>query len=750
MSKFVKTLWILFVISVFVFGQETAGMAPPDAGSDARHFTSPGHVFIAEKSYNNQGEFLYSTTTYTFTDLVIFSYADNSYFYVIDANGTKLDSVSLNENEFYVFSPGNGVFTIEGNQSFSLLIGDPVSHSVMGYFAVDESGSPLSTRLNTYMPVNQYSGEHFIVFAYNDGTEFEIRDLENSSTIAAGILNTGEHFELNGYNGIFLGVTANKPVSALSYTDQGYYIPSTNGTFAGQEFYGYSGYIGHWSNGIIVVSYQDSTDFVVLSSESGDTLFSGRINQGEVASYPVYGDTYWELHSTGNVTVCNTPYAAYSGSYYYLTRQIDETGLGIGTNFYAPVISDDVNLFSYENDNLISIHNMSTDDTTTTMLNRGEGFHFTTYKTVLHIVSDKNISVVSSWGGNYGADFMPLNYTYGLPDLAVSASDITFDPELDKYTPGEQITISAIIHNYGYTDAENVAIKFYDGHPSGNVGISSTYTLGTLGPKGTVQVQTVWEVPDYPEYHDVYVAVDWEDEVSESNNSNNVAYRTLIPNDDLLPPLTTTVDAPPSVGFFADTLEFEDFSITVNIFNTGDGYAENTIAKLNLPSEIEFLSADDSVQYFGNLDPGSSVSFTWHVRIISSTDEDAYFYSVFVDADNADEKLVEEMLVVQRTTAIEQDNPAFKKPTAYRLLSNYPNPFNPVTTIVYELPENCRVDLEIYNLLGEKITTLVSAVQNAGHKQVQWDARNQVSGIYYYRLTTSTGYRAAGKLLLLK
>jgi len=70
----------------------------------------------------------------------------------------------------------------------------------------------------------------------------------------------------------------------------------------------------------------------------------------------------------------------------------------------------------------------------------------------------------------------------------------------------------------------------------------------------------------------------------------------------------------------------------------------------------------------------------------------------------------------------------------YKLQQNYPNPFNPKTTINYELPATGFVELTIYNLLGQKVETLVSAKQQPGTYKVVWDASQFSSGVYYYRI----------------
>ncbi len=70
----------------------------------------------------------------------------------------------------------------------------------------------------------------------------------------------------------------------------------------------------------------------------------------------------------------------------------------------------------------------------------------------------------------------------------------------------------------------------------------------------------------------------------------------------------------------------------------------------------------------------------------------------------------------------------------FSLSSNYPNPFNPMTTIEYSVSDLTLVDLRIYNNMGEEIAVLVSEQKAAGNYSVQFNAFNLPSGIYFYRL----------------
>jgi len=70
----------------------------------------------------------------------------------------------------------------------------------------------------------------------------------------------------------------------------------------------------------------------------------------------------------------------------------------------------------------------------------------------------------------------------------------------------------------------------------------------------------------------------------------------------------------------------------------------------------------------------------------------------------------------------------------YLLSQNYPNPFNAQTIIKYNLPEASQVNIEIFDLLGRKVASLVDEKQTSGIHQVIWNADNAPSGMYFYRL----------------
>jgi uncharacterized protein (TIGR02145 family) len=87
--------------------------------------------------------------------------------------------------------------------------------------------------------------------------------------------------------------------------------------------------------------------------------------------------------------------------------------------------------------------------------------------------------------------------------------------------------------------------------------------------------------------------------------------------------------------------------------------------------------------------------------------------------------------------------------TSPNLAQNYPNPFNPLTTIKFTLPKSEYVQLKVYNILGKKVSTLVSNKLNQGNHIYIFDGKNLASGIYYYQLVAGD-YREMKKMILLR
>jgi hypothetical protein len=97
----------------------------------------------------------------------------------------------------------------------------------------------------------------------------------------------------------------------------------------------------------------------------------------------------------------------------------------------------------------------------------------------------------------------------------------------------------------------------------------------------------------------------------------------------------------------------------------------------------------------------------------------------------------------------------YTAPKEYRLQQNFPNPFNPTTTIYYDLPHDSRVSIKVYDIIGREVRSLVNGVEEAGSHDIRFDGRNLASGAYVYRLQADPiaggkGFSDVKKLIVLR
>jgi len=88
-------------------------------------------------------------------------------------------------------------------------------------------------------------------------------------------------------------------------------------------------------------------------------------------------------------------------------------------------------------------------------------------------------------------------------------------------------------------------------------------------------------------------------------------------------------------------------------------------------------------------------------------------------------------------------------PDVFALEQNYPNPFNPSTTIKFAVPQDSRVNLVVFNILGEKVAKLINQEMKAGYHQIEFDASHYASGVYFYSITAGD-FVETKKMVLMK
>ena len=154
---------------------------------------------------------------------------------------------------------------------------------------------------------------------------------------------------------------------------------------------------------------------------------------------------------------------------------------------------------------------------------------------------------------------------------------------------------------------------------------------------------------------------------------------------------------------------------------------EFTITSSHLPAGWEMVNSSKTIilysQNRATIDDGTLFEYTGNMKIESAIVADWYGSDI----------LVSSVLV----------------PEEYILDAAYPNPFNPVTNISFSLPENQDITLQVYNLQGQAVETLVNGHMEAGYHTLQWNADDHSSGMYFVKLHAGE-YMKTQKLMLIK
>ena len=165
--------------------------------------------------------------------------------------------------------------------------------------------------------------------------------------------------------------------------------------------------------------------------------------------------------------------------------------------------------------------------------------------------------------------------------------------------------------------------------------------------------------------------------------------------------------------------------------------AENVMARISTPDDFVRIHVSYNASTFADIAPNEKVTADQECRlIVSPYANESRDVEVLVEIAGDDfiywrDTFIIPISLPTGVAAAEDDNAV---PDAFALMHNYPNPFNPVTTIRYDLPEAVDVRLSIYNVRGQLIETLMNAYQEAGYHELVWNAEDQSSGIYFYRI----------------
>jgi hypothetical protein len=177
-----------------------------------------------------------------------------------------------------------------------------------------------------------------------------------------------------------------------------------------------------------------------------------------------------------------------------------------------------------------------------------------------------------------------------------------------------------------------------------------------------------------------------------------------------------------------------------------------------IPSEIGYLTNLERLKLHTNQLTGSIPETLCDLSNLTWSSEDSS-YTVSTLFDNQlcppYPSCIEEYVGDQDTSGCGQVSIIDETlPMTYDLHNAYPNPFNPVTTLRYDLPEDALVNITIYDMMGRQVSTLINSHQNAGYKSVQWNSTNNTgqpvsAGLYLYTIEAGQ-FRQTKKMVLLK
>ncbi len=397
----------------------------------------------------------YVSYVYTFKELYLFSYFDDTEIVVADETERILWQGSLTEDSVQFLDLGEGVYRISGTKKYAVLIGDPVYDSTVGYFALDENSCPLSTKLLTFNPYSNMErwGDraYFILWSYQDNTDVILRDLDTGDIIWSGTLNEGEYRAFQEETSErFLKVEATQPVAAQSYVDTGYFVPASNNTFTGRLFYVYSGGLEFEGDlhgeDIQVIAYHDDTN-AEIRELSGNPVWAGTLDEGDIHNEANVYKKYLRVTSDKDISVCSMPYSQGNDTYHHLMLAQDIQGDGIGKLFFVPCIMGNLNFLVYEDDTHIVVTKMN--DMRVMMNRMLDAFEYAMLPTmfdVYRVESDKSISVVESSGIRAGAEFVPLYYNVSASIYPYAQSPVDAGKEfwVDIHVGDEALAVSRL------------------------------------------------------------------------------------------------------------------------------------------------------------------------------------------------------------------------------------------------------------------------------------------------------------------
>lgn len=289
---------------------------------------------------------------------------------------------------------------------------------------------------------------------------------------------------------------------------------------------------------------------------------------------------------------------------------------------------------------------------------------------------------------------------------------------------------------------------------------SYSYVTGHFNSLGSFTTGDIYEVPngDFEywlyglpygwSFNNVYFAVTLKKSTDVKSGAASVEGDAVDSSGTIIPPrLKTTIPfnkLPSSLsGYYKFSSANNDkFFVSVKLFKASAVVAEGTY--------IDSIGASSYKQFNIGISKttSSTINFADSLQIeITMKPGDAGLF-------HTGSNFIIDDITVDNITGIKSHLQPNTLPSTFSLYQNYPNPFNPSTKIKYDLTENSKVRLTVYNILGEKVETLLNNSMDAGEHSVTFDASALSSGIYFYRIDSigesGEEHMVTKKMILLK
>lgn len=286
------------------------------------------------------GELTYTTYFYTPAEAIIHGFENDTKVRIIsmDKKGTVYEG-KIDRMQTRHIPTGPGVFSFVANKKASILVGTPTSCAVVGYWLRDQEGNFRANELFTHTPSSHQTSDcRIVVWAWED-VKVDIMDQTADKSLGAGVaIKAGKYHELHGdaLNGIDSHVVSfradKKAISVQVYYDEGFTVPSENGTGAGRLFYTYVGTITQGVNDLSMISYYATAKVRVEDVNDGKEIWKGEIPRKGIHTLTLKGQ-HVKVTSDVDISVQVAPFEHYGAGYAEHHFGTGGEGTGIESEF---------------------------------------------------------------------------------------------------------------------------------------------------------------------------------------------------------------------------------------------------------------------------------------------------------------------------------------------------------------------------------------------------------------------------------